>query len=71
MEVIPRNGKINGNEKQKIIVKVCPGMPDLIKEQISVEIGYFEPEIIKIEGKGIQPSLVSSLPRVISENFIT
>jgi hypothetical protein len=35
------------------VVRICPGMPDSIKEQISVEIGYFEPEIIKIEGKGI------------------
>lgn len=71
VEVIPKSGKINGNEKQKITIRICPGMPDTIKEQISVEIGYFEPEIIKIEGKGIQPSLVSTLPRILSDNFVT
>lgn len=71
VEVIPKNGKINGNEKQKITVRICPGMPDVIKEQISVEIGYFEPEIIKIEGKGIQPALVSTLPRQFAESFIS
>ena len=36
-----------------------------------MEIGYFEPEIIKIEGKGIQPSLISTLPRIIGDNFIS
>lgn len=46
-------------------------MPDTIKEQISVEIGYFEPEIIKIEGKGIQPALVSTLPRILNDNFVS
>ena len=46
-------------------------MPDIIKEQLSVEVGYFEPEIIKIEGKGIQPSLVTSLPRVMGDNFLS
>jgi len=45
-------------------------MPDIIKEQISVEVGYFEPEIIKIEGRGIQPSLVTNLPRLLSDNFM-
>jgi hypothetical protein len=46
-------------------------MPDIIKESISVEVGYFEPEIIKIEGKGIQPALVTTLPRQFSDGFIT
>ncbi len=35
-----------------------------------VEIGYFEPEIIKIEGRGTQPSLVCTLPRYFSDAFL-
>ena len=45
-------------------------MPDQIKEQIVVEIGYFEPEVIKIEGRGTQPSLVCTLPRYFSDSFL-
>ena len=70
VEVIPKSGRINGQEKQKVVVRVCPGMPDAIKEQIIVEIGYFEPEIIKIEGRGTQPSLVCTLPRYFSDPFL-
>lgn len=70
IEVNPSFGRIEGNEKQRFLVKVCPGMPDFIKEQFSIEIGYNEPEIIKIAGKGVSPALLMSLPRVDREEFI-
>lgn len=70
IEVNPPFGRIEGNEKQRFLVKVCPGMPDLIKEQFSIEIGYNEPETIKIAGKGVCPALLMSLPRVDRDEFV-
>jgi hydrocephalus-inducing protein len=34
VEVTPLEGKIAGQEKQKFILKLCPGFPDLINEKI-------------------------------------
>jgi hypothetical protein len=32
-------------------------------EEILIEIGYYEPEVIKIEGKGTSPAFLTTLPR--------
>ena len=67
IEVQPSNGTINGGSKQKFTVRVCPGMPDELKEQFSIEIGYNEPDIMKVVGRGVSPALLITLPR--QENF--
>ena len=36
VEVSPLEGKIIGLEKQKIIVKLCPGFPDIIQENFFI-----------------------------------
>ena len=43
-------GKIAGGQKQKLTIKVCPTMPDLFEEQFDIQMGYFDPETIKIKG---------------------
>lgn len=46
IEVFPLSGKIMGGSKEKFTVKICPGMPARILEKFTVQIAYFEPEII-------------------------
>lgn len=70
LEVQPSSGIIPGNTKHKFIVKICPGMPDILKEQFSIEIGYNEPEIMHVVGKGISPALLVTLPRLEKEGFM-
>ncbi len=70
VDIQPNSGVINGGLKQKFVVRVCPGMPDELKEQFSIEIGYNEPEIMKIIGRGVSPALLVTLPRVEDVGFI-
>lgn len=55
VDAFPLSGRIAGGEKQKITVKVCAVMPSEFKEQILVQVGYFEPQVVTITGKGIYP----------------
>ena len=70
VEIQPSSGTINGGGRQKFVVRVCPGMPEELKEQFSIEIGYNEPEIIKIVGRGVSPALLVSLPREENVGFM-
>ena len=67
IEIYPMSGKINGGDKQKLVIRLCPGIPDLIDEQFAIEIAHFEPEIIRIKGNGIYPAAVLQLPRLEDE----
>jgi len=44
-------------------------MPDIINEEFFVEIGYFEPESIKIIGEGITMAFIATLPRLPHEMY--
>lgn len=70
VEVQPANGTINGGVKQKFTVRICPGMPDELKEQFSIEIGYNEPETMRIIGKGVSPAILVTLPRKENDGFL-
>ena len=63
IEIHPMTGNINGNDKQKLLVRLCPGIPDLIDEHFTIEIAHFEPEMIKIKGNGIYPAVMLQLKR--------
>jgi len=69
VECSPCLGKIIGGEKQRIIVRVCPVMPNEFKEIIMVQVGYFEPEPVTITGKGFYPAILMNVPRVDIPEF--
>jgi hydrocephalus-inducing protein len=69
LDISPMIGKIAGGQKQKLTIKVCPTMPDLFEEQFDIQMGYFDPETIRIKGEGVYPSLVCQLPREEGNNF--
>eukprot|EP00397_Hematodinium_sp_SG-2012_P000030 GEMP01000030.1.p1 GENE.GEMP01000030.1~~GEMP01000030.1.p1 ORF type:complete len:4608 (+),score=1069.56 GEMP01000030.1:10-13833(+) len=63
----PTAGLIYPDQKQKITVKFCPGVPDLVEEFTLVEVAHFEPTRFRLSGRGIFPGIVLSLPRSDTE----
>jgi hypothetical protein len=55
LEIIPQQGKISGGQKQKITVKICPTMPEAFEELFDIQMGYYDPETIRVKGKGVYP----------------
>ena len=70
VEVIPLSGSVKGFEKQRIIVRMCPGLPDIIDEHFFIEVAHFEPERINLRASAIYPTLGFSLPRKENPNFL-
>ena len=69
-EVIPLSGSVKGYEKQKIVVRMCPGIPDTIEEFFFIEVSHFEPEKVNVRASAIYPSLQFGLPRKENANFL-
>ena len=57
VEVSPSEGRVFSNDKQKIVVKVTPGLPERILENIVVECAHFDPVNVAITANGIYSSL--------------
>jgi hypothetical protein len=64
LDISPMNGKIAGGQKQRINVKICPTMPEAFLEVFELQMGYYDPEVIKVSGHGVYPSLVCQFPRI-------
>jgi hypothetical protein len=73
IEVHPASGRVFGGEggentktnanKQRIVVRFRPGIPDRLTEFLVVEVGHFAPIEFPVYGHGIFASLSVSLPR--------
>lgn len=63
IEIIPISGKIASGEKQRISVRVCPGVPEYFEEVIWIELAYFEPIAITVSGYGLFSTWSCTLPR--------
>ena len=59
-----------GGRSQKFILRICPGMPDKVKELFTVTIGYFDPKPIRIVGYAPYPGVLTSLPRKETKGYI-
>jgi len=64
LEVTPASGKVPANDKQKILVRFRPGVPQAFKETLVLEIAHFEPVYFLVFGQGIYSSVALSLPRL-------
>ena len=65
VEVSPSDGRVFSNDKQKILVKVTPGLPERILEHIVVECAHFDPVKVAITATGIYSSLrLHPLPKI-------
>ena len=56
-------GKVFPNEKQKIVVKFKPGLPEKVFEKLVLEIAHFDPVEFPVYGEGIYCQLGVTLPR--------
>lgn len=63
VEVSPSNGKIAPNDKQKILVRLRPGIPEQFEETLILEVAHFQPIEFKLFGVGIFASVNINLPR--------
>ena len=44
-------GKISGGQKHKVTIRVCPTMPHDFEELFDIQMGYYDPETIKIKAQ--------------------
>lgn len=65
LEVLPTSGKIGSDERQRVIVRLQPGIPELFEESIVLEIAHFQPIKFKLFGCGTFAAVTLDLPREI------
>lgn len=63
IDVAPSSGKIFGGEKQRVVVRFNPGIPEMMCEKLVLEIAHFEPVTFPIYGEGIYVQAAVQLPR--------
>lgn len=63
VEITPSSGKIAPNDKQKVLVRLRPGIPEQFEEIIVLEVAHFQPIEFKLFGVGIFASVNINLPR--------
>ncbi|GMH58813.1 hypothetical protein TrST_g5240 [Triparma strigata] len=62
-EISAPSGKVFPHEKQKIVVKFRPGLPEKVFEKLVLEIAHFDPVEFPVYGEGIYCQLHVTLPR--------
>ncbi|ETO64005.1 hypothetical protein F444_18403 [Phytophthora nicotianae P1976] len=63
LEISPTSGKIAPNEKQRILVRLRPGIPEYFEETVVLEIAHFQPIPFKLLGSGKFAAVFLNLPR--------
>ncbi|GBG33770.1 Hydrocephalus-inducing protein-like [Hondaea fermentalgiana] len=59
----PNEGRIFAKDTQKIIVRFSPKVPELVLQNVRIEIAHLEPLAFPVKGRGIFASATLSLPR--------
>lgn len=57
IQVIPESGRIKPGEKQKLIVKLIPGIPEIINEQFTLMVAMYEPIIVSVKAVSVHPMI--------------
>ncbi|KAL3657260.1 hypothetical protein V7S43_017769 [Phytophthora oleae] len=63
LEITPTSGKIPPNEKQRVLVRLRPGIPEYFEETVVLEIAHFQPISFKLFGTGTFAAVSLNLPR--------
>ena len=71
LSVSPTAGTLEAGQREVLMVKVRPGIPDRVEEHIYVEVAHFEPERVTVMMEGIYPCCHLTLPREPTETFST
>ncbi len=67
IELFPSSGRIKANERQKIVLRFLPGVPEEIRENVSLFIGNADPIHLSISAIAVQQCVELSLERENSE----
>ena len=60
LDASPLTGIIAPDEKQKIVIRFRPGIPDDVCEVALIEVAHFEPQKLTVRGRGIFPGILIS-----------
>ncbi|KAJ3029566.1 UNVERIFIED_CONTAM: hypothetical protein HDU68_011780 [Siphonaria sp. JEL0065] len=69
--VSPSTGTIAPHGKQKISVRFCSCVPEVVDECFYIQIALFEPTRIRVTGSGIFPLVHMTIPRVSDGKYDT
>ena len=70
VEILPANGTVQAGDKQRIIIRVLPGLPEKLTETFHLQIAHFPPEKVEVMVEGIYPRITLNLPRdKTADNF--
>ncbi|KAJ1558923.1 hypothetical protein HK096_003058, partial [Nowakowskiella sp. JEL0078] len=67
--VMPSSGTIQPQGKQRITVKFCPCVPEIVKDKFYIQISHFEPISIIVTGTGIFPRISMNIPKIYDEKY--
>ncbi|KAJ3287536.1 hypothetical protein HK104_008544 [Borealophlyctis nickersoniae] len=67
--VSPASGSILPHAKQRITVRFCIMVPEVVDDYLYIQIAHFEPVPIKVVGNGIFPRITVNLPRAPDERY--
>ncbi|XP_047451812.1 hydrocephalus-inducing protein homolog [Mugil cephalus] len=65
--VIPSVGYIDGGMEQRLRVLYLPGVPEVFKKQLQLQVAFLPPQDITLTGVGVYPRISLDLPRNLSE----
>ena len=69
LEVLPASGRISAGDKQRLLVRLLPGMPTKLREVFHVQVAHFEPEEVVVTAEGVYPRIAINLPREETDTF--
>jgi P pilus assembly chaperone PapD len=70
VEVVPMEGRIAPDAKQRLTVRLLPGLPQKINEVILLQLAHFDPEKLVVMAEGTYPRVAINLPREETSEFI-
>ena len=69
LEVLPGSGRIAAGDKQRLAIRLLPGLPTKLREAFHVQVAHFEPEEVVVTAEGIYPRIAINLPRDETDAF--
>eukprot|EP01105_Mastigella_eilhardi_P014617 TRINITY_DN3328_c0_g1_i10.p1 TRINITY_DN3328_c0_g1~~TRINITY_DN3328_c0_g1_i10.p1 ORF type:complete len:4822 (+),score=1153.45 TRINITY_DN3328_c0_g1_i10:606-14468(+) len=69
LSVHPNHGQLNGGDKQKFTLKFSPVTPEVIEEHFTIQVAYFDPDVICVTGEGVMHSIFIDLPHDDEEEY--
>ena len=63
-------GRVAPDAKQKLTVRLLPGLPQKIHETVLLQLAHFEPEELVVMAEGIYPRVELNLPREETADYV-